>query len=565
MNKFKKVFVDLLAKDLATILSVTEIQSLIEIPSYETHGDLAFPCFQLAKYMKKAPHIIAEEVASTIHHPLFEAVEATGPYVNVFLNKQKVSKEILQTIVHNREDYGSHSIGKGKNIVIDFSSPNIAKPFSMGHLRSTVIGNSLANIVEKCGYRAIRINHLGDWGTQFGKLIVAYELWGDEVKVRENPIKELLDLYVRFHVEAETDPQLDEQAREQFKKLEDGDQTAAELWKWFKDESLNEFEKIYDLLGIKFDSYAGEAFYNDQIEGTIELLTNQQLLSQSKGAEVVQLLEYDLPPCLMKKSDGATLYATRDLTAALYRAKTYEFAKALYVVGQEQRLHFQQVFAVLDKLGYDWAKNMEHISFGFILKDGKKMSTRKGKVVLLEEVLQEAIQLVKKNIEAKNPNIKNKEDVAKMVGVGAVIFHDLKNERQNDVEFSLDEMLTFEGNTGPYVQYTYARGCSILKRATNFTSQQNISKGLADSYSWSVIRSLLDFPEVVERSYRANDPSVIAKYVLTLAQQFNTYYNNVKILVEDEEMEGRLALVQAVTIVLKEGLRLLGLQAPEEM
>lgn len=544
------------------LLKLGEVMNLIEKPKFEEQGDLAFPCFTLAKELRKAPNIIAQELAEKIDHPILEKVVADGPYVNAFLNKRMVSKHALTSILKDGSAYGSINYAEKKNITIDFSSPNIAKPFSMGHLRSTVIGNSLANIIEKCGYQAIRINHLGDWGTQFGKLIVAYKLWGNEARVKEEPIQELLKLYVQFHAEAENDSRLEDDARAWFKKLEDGNEEALSLWTWFRDESLQEFGKIYNLLGVHFDSYHGEAFYNDKMERIVSRLEESDLLQVSDGAEVVDLAEHDLAPCLIKKSDGATLYATRDLTAAIYRQETYEFERSYYVVGHEQSLHFEQIFLVLQKLGYDWAKQLTHIPFGFILKDGKKMSTRKGKVVLLEEVIQEAIRLAEQIIAEKNPSLQNKADIAEVVGVGAIIFHDLKNDRQNNIEFSLEDMLKFEGATGPYVQYTHARACSILRKAEY---EDTATKGLNDSYSWSVVKLLMEFPAAIERSFNYQAPSQIAKYLIDLSQEFNKYYGNIKILSEDEELESRLGLVKATTIVLKEGLRLLGVKAPDEM
>lgn len=544
------------------LLKLGEVMNLIEKPKFEEQGDLAFPCFTLAKELRKAPNIIAQELAEKIDHPILEKVVADGPYVNAFLNKRMVSKHALTSILKDGSAYGSINYAEKKNITIDFSSPNIAKPFSMGHLRSTVIGNSLANIVEKCGYQAIRINHLGDWGTQFGKLIMAYKLWGNEARVKEEPIQELLKLYVQFHAEAENDSRLEDDARAWFKKLEDGNEEALSLWTWFRDESLQEFGKIYNLLGVHFDSYHGEAFYNDKMERIVSRLEESDLLQVSDGAEVVDLAEHDLAPCLIKKSDGATLYATRDLTAAIYRQETYEFERSYYVVGHEQSLHFEQIFLVLQKLGYDWAKQLTHIPFGFILKDGKKMSTRKGKVVLLEEVIQEAIRLAEQIIAEKNPSLQNKADIAEVVGVGAIIFHDLKNDRQNNIEFSLEDMLKFEGATGPYVQYTHARACSILRKAEY---EDTATKGLNDSYSWSVVKLLMEFPAAIERSFNYQAPSQIAKYLIDLSQEFNKYYGNIKILSEDEELESRLGLVKATTIVLKEGLRLLGVKAPDEM
>ena len=559
-----KIYAQAITEQLNGSLLLEDVLKMIEKPKYNAQGDLAFPCFSLAKAFRKPPNKIAEELAGKIQNPLFEKIAADGPYVNCFLNKQQVSKQMMELILNKKENYGSLEFGAGRNIVIDFSSPNIAKPFSMGHLRSTVIGSSLAKIVEKCGYKAIKINHLGDWGTQFGKLIVAYKFWGKEVFVKENPITELLKLYIKFHTEAEKNPDLNDEARLWFKKLEEGDREAESLWTWFKEESLQEFSKIYKILGVEFDSYNGEAFYNGKMQDTVQLLKDQEMLIPSQGAEVVDLSDHDLPPFLVRKSDGATLYGTRDLTAALYRQHNYQFAKALYVVGQEQTLHFKQLFLTLEKMGFDWAKEMVHIPFGFILKEGKKMSTRKGKVVLLEEVLNEAIELAQKNIEEKNQSLAGKEQVAKMVGVGAVIFHDLKNERQNNVEFSLKDMLRFEGSTGPYVQYTHARACSILRKAKPGKDSLNLA-GLEDEFSWTVIKLLMEFPNVIGKSFHSNEPSQIAKYLIELSQEFNKYYSHIKILNEDEEQDSRLVLVQATTIVLKEGLRLLGVQAPKEM
>ncbi|WP_449539368.1 arginine--tRNA ligase [Ferdinandcohnia sp. Marseille-Q9671] len=556
------VFAEEMRKQLQGIFTEEQVQKLIEKPKFQDLGDLSFPCFTLAKQMRKSPTEIASNLAISIQNPLFQQVVANGPYVNCFLNKQVMSKIVFQKILTEQDAYGSHDFGKGATITIDFSSPNIAKPFSMGHLRSTVIGNALANIVQKCGYQPIRINHLGDWGTQFGKLIVAYKKWGNEVAVKQNPITELLNLYVQFHKEAERTPGLETEARMWFKQLEDGNEEANTLWHWFREESLKEFSRIYTLLDVEFDSYNGEAFYNDKMEASLEKLQEKKLLSESDGASVIDLSEHNLPPCLIKKSDGATLYATRDVTAAIYRQENFHFEKAIYVVGHEQSLHFKQIFLVLEKMGYEWAKEMIHVPFGFILKDGKKMSTRKGKIVLLEEVIEEAIQLAKQNIESKNPTLENKPEIAKIVGVGAILFHDLKNERINNIEFSLEEMLKFEGTTGPYVQYTHARACSILRKAPHV---KTVTKGLNDPYSWSIVKLLMEFPSVIERSMQLYEPSVIAKYVIELSQEFNKYYSHVKVLQEDNEMNDRLALVKSVTTVLKEGLRLLGIKAPDEM
>ena len=544
-------------------LSLEQIVTLIETPKQDEFGDAAFPCFTLAKQYKKSPAVIAQELADKISHPFFTKIEAVGPYVNVFFNRQTVSNEVLNKILDEKGEYGQLNFGQEKTVVIDYSSPNIAKPFSMGHLRSTMIGNALKQICEKCGYEVEGINYVGDWGTQFGKLITAYKKWGDEELVKEDPIRELFKLYVHFHEEVKEYPELEEEGRAWFKKLEDGNDEAVYLWNWFRHESLKEFSRIYELLGVEFSNFQGEAFYNDKMDDLVTLLEENDLLEESDGAQVVNLEAEGMPPCLIKKSDGATLYATRDLTAALYRQNTYKFDKALYVVGDEQSLHFSQFFTVLKKLGFQWVEGMAHVPFGLILKDGKKMSTRKGKVVLLEEVLEEAITLAKQNIEEKNPNLKNKDEVARQVGVGAVIFHDLKNERIHNIEFSLENMLKFEGETGPYVQYTHARTCSLLKKGDMDIEKQELQ--LTDDISWTVIKLLHRFPQVIETAFAKYEPSHIAKYLLDVAQAFNKYYGNVRILEENAEKESRLALVNAVAVVLKEGLRLLGIEAPEEM
>lgn len=558
---YKNEFADILFQALDGQFEKNKLLLMIEKPKFENMGDMAFPCFELAKTLRSSPHNIAAEIASKIEYPLFEKVESVNGYVNVFLDKQKVSSIVIKKVLSDKNHYGDLEIGNDQVITIDFSSPNIAKPFSMGHLRSTVIGNALALISEKCGYRSIRINHLGDWGTQFGKLIVAYKKWGREEDVKQQPIKELLKLYVKFHDESEKDSQLVDDARLWFKKLEDGDEEATKLWVWFREESLKEFSRIYELMGIQFDSYHGEAFYNDKMDRVVQILEEMNLLEESEGAQIVPLDE--LPPCLIKKSDGTTLYATRDLAAAIYRQETYQFFQSLYVVGNEQTLHFMQLFAVLEKMGYKWQQGMKHVPFGMMLKDGKKMSTRKGKVVLLEEVLNDAISLALKEIEKKNPKLTSKEKVARQVGTGAVIFHDLKNYRQNDIEFSLEEMLKFEGETGPYIQYTYARASSLLRKGKFVESNQAVQ--IQDIEAWPIVTTLISFPEVIKRAIEEYDPSQIAKYVIELAREFNKYYASVRIIDDNVLKQDRLSLVRAVTIVLKEGLRLLGLQAPEEM
>ncbi|QGM32257.1 arginine--tRNA ligase [Bacillus sp. N3536] len=546
--------------ELESKLTVKEIQMLLEKPKNIELGDLAFPCFTLAKLYKKSPQLIASELAKQVKSSLIANVEAVGGYLNIFYDQKTIAKEVLGEILQNHNNYGQLPM-KDEQVTIDLSSPNIAKPFSMGHLRSTVIGNALANISEKNGYKAVRINHLGDWGTQFGKLIVAYKLWGDKEKIEASPIEELLKIYVKFHEKAEVDEELNVEARAAFKSLEQGNEEALQLWKWFKEASLKEFQYIYELLGIQFDSFNGEAFYNDKMEPVVKEIEEKGLLVESDGALVVEL--ENMPPCLIKKTDGATLYATRDLAAALYRQNNYAFTKAFYVVGNEQSLHFKQLFSVLQKMGYEWAKDCQHVPFGMMLKDGKKMSTRKGKVILLKEVLNEAIEEAKKSIEEKNPSLLHKEEVAKSVGVGAVIFHDLKNHRMNDVEFSLEQMLNFEGETGPYVQYTHARINSLLQKGKFETNNMSF-EGLGE-LAWPTIMTLQGFPQVIQKSFEHADPSLIAKYCLTLSRHFNKYYANTKILVGDETKRSKLTLCYAVAIVLKEGLSLLGIDAPEQM
>lgn len=559
--EYKKEFANVLTEFIEETIPYEKIMMMIEIPKHDSLGDFAFPCFELAKYYRKSPQVIAKELAGEIASTLFEKVEAVGSYVNVFLDKKTVASQTINEVMNKRELFGDATNGKDQTITIDFSSPNIAKPFSMGHLRSTVIGNALALVAEKNGYQVVRINHIGDWGTQFGKLIVAYQKWGSEKKVKESPIRELLTLYVKFHEEAEYDPTLNELGRRAFKNLEDGDDEATHLWIWFRDESLKEFRKIYDLLGISFDSYDGEAFYNDKMDKVVEILKDKKLLIESDGAQVVELEGF--PPSLITKQDGTTLYTTRDLAAAIYRRGNYQFTKSLYVVGNEQTLHFKQLFQVLEKMGFEWQKGMVHVPFGMILKDGKKMSTRKGKVILLEEVIQEAIRLALNNIEEKNQRLENKEEIAKQVGVGAIVFHDLKNYRLNDIEFSLEDMLRFEGETGPYVQYTHARASSLLRKGC-FTLSEVDKVKFADQEAWPIIKILINFPQTITKALEEYDPSQIAKFLLDLSKAFNKYYASVKILDEAHKVE-RLSLVLSVKTVLKEGLRLLGIQAPEEM
>ena len=558
---------ELIASELAKVIDSLDqdaILNLLEQPKSSDLGDIASPAFSLAKVERKAPQAIAADIAEKIDQSAFEKVVATGPYVNFFLDKSKISDQVIKSVIEAGADYGQQDEGHGQNITIDLSSPNIAKPFSVGHLRSTVIGDALSNIFRKMGYNTIKINHLGDWGKQFGLLMVAYKKWGSKEAVEANPIDELLKLYVRINAEIENDPELDEEGRKWFKKLEDGDPEATELWQWFRDESLVEFNRIYKLLGVEFDSLNGEAFYNDKMDEGVQILEDKGLLKESKGASIVELDDVNLPPAMIKKSDGATLYITRDIATAMYRARTYNFVKNIYAVGQEQSNHFRQLKAVLKKMGFDWSDDMVHVDFGLVTKNRQKLSTRKGNIILLEPTLQEAISRAKAQIEEKNPELENKEEVAHAVGVGAVKFYDLKTDRRNGYDFDLEAMVSFEGETGPYVQYAYARIQSILRKA-NFTPSTDATYSLSDPESWEIIKLLQDFSRVVKRAAENYDPSLIAKYAINLAQAFNKYYAHTRILDESPERESRLALSYSTAVVLKEALRLLGVDAPEKM
>lgn len=550
------------------ILQALQIVSPIQLeeqmlvrPAHAKLGDFALPCFQFAKVLRKPPVAIAEEIAASVKHPLIQKAEAVNGYVNLFLNREVIATALLQTVLQKSATYGSSNEGNSGVVTIDLSSPNIAKPFSMGHLRSTVIGNAIALLLKKNGYQPVKINYIGDWGTQFGKLLTAYRKWGNEEDVRQAPIETLLKLYIRFHEEAESVPSLNDEGRAAFKALEDGDTDALALWEWFKTESLKEFQRIYDLLSVTFDSYNGEAYYNDKMEPVVQELEDKGLLVESDGAMVVQL-EEDMPPCLIKKSDGATLYATRDLAAATDRKNNYDFVKSIYVVGNEQSLHFTQIKKVLGKMGHEWENDITHVPFGLILQGGKKMSTRKGKIVLLEKVLKDAIGLAQKNIEEKNPALANQSEVAEAVGVGAILFSDLKQHRKHDIEFNLETMLQVEGETGPYVQYANARAHSILRKAGEANAFDVVE---VNDYEWETIKLLEQFPSAVKRAADDLDPSIIAKYAVDLAQAFNSFYGNVPVLTDEANLPYRASLVRCVTIVLTESMRLLGMKAPEEM
>ncbi len=556
---FKQKVVDLVSEQVD--LPKEKISMLIERPKNPKMGDYAFPAFALAKIEHKNPALIAKDIAEKISDDNFTSIQAVGPYVNFAIDHAKLVNATLNDVLTEKEHFGDQKLGEG-NVPIDMSSPNIAKPMSMGHLRSTVIGNSIAKTLEKVGYTPIKINYLGDYGTQFGKLITAYRLWGNEEDVKKDPITNLFHYYVKFHEEAEKDPKLEDEGRAAFKKLENGDEEEIKLWKWFREVSLREFNRIYKELGVTFDSYNGEAFFNDKMQPVVDELREKGLLEESRGAQVVKLGE-DENPALILKSDGSSLYMTRDLAAALYRKKEYDFVMSLYVAGGEQTGHFKQLKQVLKKMGYDWSDNIHHIPFGLITQGGKKLSTRKGNVVFLDQVLKDAVSLAEQQIEEKNPNLSNKKQVAHDVGVGAVVFHDLKNDRMDNFDFDLEEVVRFEGDTGPYVQYTNARAQSILRKANKEISMDNLS--LNDDWSFAVAKALADFPAIVEKASEKFEPSIIAKYALDLSKKFNKYYANVRILDEDDQLNARLALVQATSIVLTEALRLLGVNAPKEM
>lgn len=542
-----------------------KIISLLETPPNREMGDVAFPCFSLAKTFRRAPQMIASELTDQINDELIQA-KATGPYLNFYFDRSKYAARLIGEILNKKGKYGESRLGEGKTVVVDFSSPNIAKPFSLPHLRSTMIGNALVNLHKALGYETVSINHLGDWGTQFGKEIVAYKKWGNDEAIKKSPIEELVKIYIKFHEEAEKHPELEDEARLWFKKLEDGDEEAIRLWKWFVEESLKEFEKIYNLLGVSFDHFMGESFYNDKMDRVVEELTEKELLIESEGALIVNLSDKDMPPALIKKKDGSSIYATRDLAAALYRKDTFDFEKLFYVVGNEQALHFQQVFEVLKKMKYDWAENLEHIPFGLMLFENKKMSTRKGTIVLLEEVLQKSIEMADQIIEAKSHDLPDRKEVAEAIGVGAIIFNDLKQHRMHEVNFSWEEALNFEGETGPYVQYTNARTQSLLRKSQlNEVDLENIDgQYVQGEAAWDLTLMLSQYTDIIIKAANRAEPSAIARYLLDISAQFNRFYHQERIITEDiEEQRAKLGLSIATSHVLQHGLTLLGLKVPK--
>lgn len=549
-------------------MDIAEIEEKIERPKDAKNGDYAFPTFFLAKTLHKAPQMIANDLVKKVDQAGFDKVVVAGPYINFFLDKAAVGTDVLKEILADPENYGNLDLGHQANVTIDYSSPNIAKPMGMGHLRSTMIGEAVARILEKVNYNLIRIDYLGDWGTQFGKMMAAYKMWGDSEEVqkglKEDPIDTLVKLYVRINTEADEHPEYTEDGRAWFAKLEHGDEEAWKLWHWFREMSLQRFQRVYDMLNVHFDSFNGEAFSAQKMGEPIKLLKDKGLLKKSQGAQIVDLDKYKLPPLLIIKSNGTTTYITRDLATALFRKRMYGFAKSLYVVGADQDTYFRQLKLALKDMGFNWWNQITHISFGLMSLNGAKMSTRKGNVVSLEDVLNDSIDLARKQIAEKNPDLKNADEVAKQVGIGAVVFHDLKNYRRNAVNFKLEDVVKFEGETGPYVQYARARAESILRKG-GIRDFSNVDLSKVGDDAWGLISFLGQYSEAIKRAAVNYDPSVVAKYALELAKKFNQYYAHTRILEENEGQQARLALTQAVSDVLKSALNLLDVQAPDEM
>lgn len=568
MKNFKQIIAEQISKTIN--INEKELESYIETPKDSKNGDYAFPCFRLAKELRKAPPVIANEIKEKIE-PVeeIEKIEVAGGYLNFFINKTTLAEEVLREI-SKTEQYGKSEIGKEKNIVIDYSAPNIAKPFHIGHLRSTVIGGALYNIYKYLGYNVTGVNHLGDYGTQFGKLIEGYKMWGKEYDIEKDPINELTKIYIRINEACKNDEQILENCRNNFKKLEDGDSYCVELWKKFRELSLQEFQKVYDLLGSKFDSWNGESFYSDKMPEVIDILQKTGKLVESQGAKIIELEDKEInTPCIIQKSNGSTTYATRDLAAILYRARTYDFDKALYVTSYEQVLHFKQVFEVAKLLGLDekYTNGLEHVSFGMVLLPEGKMSTREGNIIKLEDLLNEAISRAKEIIEQKNPDLENKEEVAKKVGIGAVIFNDMSASRIKDEVFDWNTILNFQGETGPYIQYTYVRTKSVLEKAGYLPKVEDVKvDNLVDDYSMTILKLIYNFEDVLVQVTDKNEPSILARYLIDLAKAYSSFYNENKIIVEDKEIQdARVYLNYATSEVLKQGANLLGMQMPEKM
>ena len=541
------------------------IADMLEIPPEPGMGDYAFPCFKLAKTLRKGPPLIASTLAQHIDAPETASVQCVGGYLNFFLNRENFARETLSAVLKAPGRWGSSQVGAGKTVCLDYSSINIAKRFHIGHLSTTMIGHSLRRIYDFCGYKTVSINHLGDWGTQFGKMVCAYKKWGCKEDVENGGVQALVDLYVRFHKEAEENPALEDEGRAWFKRIEDGDEEALSIFNWFKEVTLRDTQRVYDLLGVTFDSYAGESFYQDKMAPVIEELREKGLLVESEGAEVVDLSESNMPPCLILKKDGTTLYATRDLAAAFYRKRIYDFDKCLYVVAYQQDLHFRQLFKVIEKMGYPWYEDMEHVAFGMVSYEGQALSTRKGNIIYLEDLLSRAVNKAMEIIELKSPNLENKEEVARQVGIGAVIYTDLQNSRIKDIDFRWDRMLNFDGETGPYVQYTHTRCCSVLRKAEGCTAEPDY-RALADDEAQALLRLLNRFPEAVEEARERNEPFMVTRHTTLIAQAYNKFYYEHRILDDDPAAAAaRVMLTRAARDTIRTGLYLIGIEAPEKM
>jgi len=554
-------------------LSASEIREMIETPADNKLGDYAFPCFKLAKAARKAPHMIAKDIAGRIEgDAMFSKVENVNAYVNMFLVRENFMKDVTGEVISRGEDYGKSGIGEGRKVIVEYSSPNIAKPFHIGHIRTTVIGHSIYKIYDFLGYDTVRINHLGDYGTQFGKMICAYRRWGRKEDVIAEPISTLLSYYIKFHEESEKDPSLEDEARAAFVKLEQGEPLETELWQWFRDESLKEFKRVYEMLGIEFDSYAGESFYSDKMGRMVDIMNEKGILKESQGAQIVDLEEYGLSPAMITKQDGSTLYITRDIAAAVYRKEHYDFYKNLYIVGSQQILHFQQWIKIIELMGFPWAKDCVHIPFGLVALSDGTMSTRQGRVVFLEEVLTKAVEKTKEVIIEKAVNTDNIDETARQVGIGAVIFHELANSRIKDYIFSWEKVLSFDGETGPYVQYTHARIASVMRNAglgdtgKAFDIDKADLSRIAGDSAHELAKLIYKFPEVVIDAAEKYEPSIVTRHIVDTAQAFNRFYHEEHILVDDAgEKAAKLALAYSAKVVLKNGLLLLGMEAPEKM
>ena len=549
----------------AELPEIETIAGALEVPPDTALGDYAFPCFKLSKSLRKSPMMIADALAGAIRADFLGKVESVKGYLNFFIDKATYAEKVLGLALKEGEAYGADNSGAGKTVVLDYSSINIAKRFHIGHLSTTMIGNSLYRLHKFFGWNAVGVNHLGDWGTQFGKMIAAYKRWGDHDTVANGGVDEMVKLYVRFNEEAKENEALNDEGRAWFKKIEDGDPEALEIFNWFKSVTLKDAERVYDLLGVKFDSYAGESFYNDKMEPVIEILRDKGLLKEDDGAQIVDLSDYGMPPALILRSDGATLYMTRDLAAAKYRKETYHFDKSLYVVAYQQDLHFRQLFKVLELMGYDWAKDCEHVAFGMVSYEGQSLSTREGRVVYLDDLLHQAIDKARAIIEEKSPDLENKDEVARQIGIGAVVFFDLYNNRIKDIDFSWERALNFEGETGPYVMYTHARASSVLRKAGGESAAPDFG-ALTDPFSQDVVRLIEQFPDILKSAVNRSEPSMVTRFAVDLAQAFNKFYYENKVMVDEPGVRAaRLLLTDATRQVLKQALYLIGVEAPERM